>query len=235
MSAAGHGLSSASLRGVAAVLCDLDGTLLDTLPDLAPATNAVREAFGLPPLGFARIAAFVGRGVDVLLQRALTDDIEGRVAKTDLARARSLFSAAYAELNGQRASVYPGVREGLATLAAAGVRLACVTNKPEQPARSLLARFDLERCFGALVGGDTLTQRKPEPEPLLHAARLLEVEPGACLMLGDSENDADAARAAGMRLVLVDYGYHADRKPETLGSDAIVSSLADLPALLTRP
>ncbi len=232
MSAAVRGLPRSPLRGVAAVLCDLDGTLLDTLPDLAPATNAVRAAFGLPPLGFARIAAFVGRGVDVLLQRALTDDIEGRVGEADLARARSLFSAAYAELNGRRATIYPGVREGLARLREAGIRLACVTNKPEAPARFLLVHCGLECCFSALVGGDTLPKRKPEPEPLLHAARLLEVEPGACLMLGDSENDANAARAAGMRLVLVDYGYHADRPPETLDGDAIVSSLAELPALL---
>lgn len=215
---------------IAAVLIDLDGTLLHTAPDIAVAVNEVLRACGHAPVDESVVTGYVGQGVDVLLHRALSGDRDGRVDERELLKARVLFGPAYAAVNGRHATLYPGVLEGLAALQAQGLRLACVTNKPQLAAAELLQRFDLERWFAALVGGDTLAQRKPDPQPLWHASTLLGVGVDGCVVLGDSANDAGAARNAGMPVVLVDYGYTEGLPIGSIECDAVVSSIAGFAA-----
>jgi phosphoglycolate phosphatase len=215
-----------------AVLIDLDGTLLDTVPDLAAAVNAMRTDFGHPPLPHATVAAYVGKGADVLIHRALTDALDGRAEAAVHARARDAFFAHYRRLNGAAARVYDGVPAALDALRERGLRLACVTNKPREFTLALLDRVGLAARFDAIVAGDDTLERKPHPAPLLAACARLGVEPGAAVMVGDSENDLAAARAAGCAVVLVEGGYNEGRPVAGLNADAIVAALAEAARLI---
>jgi phosphoglycolate phosphatase len=217
-----------------AVLIDLDGTLLDTAPDLAAAVNLMLAEIGREPLPLARVAAFVGKGAEVLVHRALADHLEGRAPPALFEPALRAFLRHYADTNGRHAVVYPGVREGLAAMRAAGLALACVTNKPQTFAEPLLARMGLADAFAFVQGGDELPLRKPDPLPLLHAAARLRVPPALAVAIGDSLNDAQAARAAGMAVFAVPYGYNEGADVRGLDVDAIVDSL-DQAASLIRP
>lgn len=210
-----------------AVLIDLDGTLLDTVPDLAAAANAMRGDAGLPPLPQDVVATFVGKGADVLVHRALSGSLAGRVDDDAFQRGRAAFQRHYLRENGRTARLYPDVVDGLEHMAAAGLRLACVTNKPAAFTAPLLAAAGLARYFAAVVSGDTLAVRKPDPGPMLHAARLLSVQPSEAIAIGDSLNDALAARAAGMPMLAVPYGYNEGLPVDAIGADAIVSGLLD--------
>lgn len=212
---------------VDAVLVDLDGTLLDTLPDIAAAVNEALAACGAAPLPIASIRRYVGRGVDVLLQRALGGGMDARLDPARLQAMREAFLPAYHASNGRATRPYPGVTEGLRALADAGIALGCVTNKPAALAAAVLAQFDLARFFPVLVGGDTLAVRKPDPAPLHRAAELLGLPLARCVMLGDSANDALAARAAGIPVALVDYGYTEGLPVAGIDCDLRVSSIAD--------
>ena len=217
---------------VAAILCDLDGTLLDTVPDIADAVNAVLRELDHAPVAQDVVAGYVGQGVDILLHRALSGDRDGRIDADMHLRARALFDTAYAAVNGRRTRLYAGVIEGLDAFRALGLRLACVTNKPQQASDTVLARFGLDGYFAFVLGGEALPQRKPQPEPLWHAAELLGVDVRSCVMLGDSANDAKAARAADMAAVLVDYGYTEGRPIGEIECDAVISSFSELAAAI---
>ncbi|MCX7902244.1 MAG: phosphoglycolate phosphatase [Burkholderiaceae bacterium] len=214
------------LRGV---LIDLDGTLMDTAPDLAAAANAMRAELGLPPLPVARIAAFIGKGADRLVHRALTDALDGQASASDFARGRAAFYRHYHGTNGRHTVVFDGVPQALARLKEAGLRLACVTNKPREFTLPLLERLALAPQFDAVVAGDEVTEKKPHPALLLAACARLQIAPAQARMIGDSVNDALAAQAAGMRVLLVQTGYNEGERIETLagasGVDAIVPSL----------
>lgn len=214
-----------------AVLIDLDGTLMDTAPDLAAAANAMRAEFGLQALPVERIAAFVGKGADVLVHRALTDDLAGRAAEEDFALGKRAFYAHYHRVNGRQAVVFERVPQALARLRAAGLRLACVTNKPREFTLPLLERVGLAPSFAAVVAGDDVPEKKPHPALLLAACDRLGVMPSHALMIGDSVNDALAARAAGCAVVLVETGYNEGERVSSLsgqpGVDAILPSLFD--------
>ena len=220
------------LSGVRAIAFDLDGTLVDTAPDIAAAVEATLRELAHPPLGEAEVRTYIGRGVDVLLHRVLTRERDGRATPDAHARARAVFLEHYAAHNGRTARVYPGVREGFAHARRLGLRLCCVTNKPQAFSDALLALVGLDRDLEFVQGGDALPKGKPDPLPLEHAAVRLGLEPAACLMVGDSSNDAVAARAAGMPVVLVGYGYAEDQPVHTLDCDAIVASIADVVAAL---
>jgi phosphoglycolate phosphatase len=206
-----------------AILIDLDGTLLDTIPDLAAASNAMLEELGAVSLPVSAIATFVGKGTENLVRRCLSDSRVGM--PTDPAtveNALSVFNRHYHRINGDAAQLYPGVEEGLAAFRAQGARLAVVTNKPTEFTLPLLERSGLAQWFDAVVCGDTCERKKPDPQPLLHACDLLGCSPGEALAIGDSVNDALAARAAGITVLAVPYGYNEGRDIHELDIDGIV-------------
>jgi phosphoglycolate phosphatase len=227
-----HPLSKRSLQGV---LFDLDGTLLDTVADISVALNRALNEQGLTSLPSADVRAMIGHGVPTLIERTVTRHAAGGEL-TDAALLLERFNFHYERLHERgeiQTRAYPDVAEGLAQLNAIGLNLAVVTNKPQQPAADLLARLGLTRWIDVLVAGDTGLARKPHPEPLLYACNQLEVPPARALMVGDSMTDVLAARAAGLAIVCVPYGYNEGADAHALPCDAFVESIADLPALLT--
>jgi phosphoglycolate phosphatase len=216
------------------VIIDLDGTLADTIPDLAEATNMMLVELDRPALDPEFIRTFVGKGIPRLVERALAGSLEGRVEGALLARALPVFERCYAEVNGRHTVIFPGVREGLRQLNAMQLPLACVTNKAERFTLALLDQLQLASSFEQVIAGDTLPQKKPDPEPLLHACRGFGIAPGEMLMIGDSANDVEAARAAGCRVFCVDYGYNEGRDVRELDVDAIVASLVEATQLIQK-
>jgi phosphoglycolate phosphatase len=213
---------------------DLDGTLLDTLPDLADATNRMLEELGHRPLSLDTIRTFVGKGIPRLVERALTGTLDGQADIAAMARALPVFERHYATVNGERTTVYPGVRAGLDQFAAAGFPLGCVTNKAQAFTHPLLERSGLAPFFSLTIAGDTLPRKKPDPLPLRHACAHFGVPPERMLMVGDSLNDVQAARAAGCPVFCVPYGYHEGHAVQSLDVDAIVSALTDCIPLIVK-
>lgn len=216
------------------VLIDLDGTLLDTVPDLAAAVNAMLADFGRPPLAEAQVASYVGKGADVLVHRALTGAMDGKADDTEFQRGKRAFYDHYRRENGRQAVVFPGVREAIALMREHGLALACVTNKPREFTVELLERVGLAD-FDAVVTGDDTTDKKPHPAPMLHACALLKLLPTETAMVGDSENDVLSARAAGCRVIVVETGYNEGRPVSELDADAIVPGLLDAARLIEPP
>jgi phosphoglycolate phosphatase len=219
---------------VKAVMIDLDGTLLDTIPDLAVAANLMLEALDRPPLDAALIRTFVGKGVPNLVKRTLAGDINGSVDSEALQRALSIYEHCYDSVNGRHTTVYPGVMEGLERLRTQGFPLGCVTNKSTRFTLPLLAQMKLSEYFSEVVAGDTLPRKKPDPDPLLYACDKFGVAPRDMLMIGDSLNDAQAARAAGCPVFCVPYGYNEGHDVRELDVDAIVSSLIEAVGLIQK-
>ncbi len=208
-----------------AVLVDLDGTLLDTAPDLAYAANRVRAEFGHADLPVRRIAQFVGKGTDMLVHRSLTDDLNGRAAEGDFQRAKASFEEHYRYINGTHSQVFDQVTDGLVLLRAAGIGLACVTNKPRQFTIPLLERAGLLSLLDVVVAGDEVARRKPHPDLVLAACERLRVGPDATILIGDSANDAQAAHAAGSSSVLVETGYNEGESVHDLAGAAGVGGI----------
>ena len=208
-------------------LFDLDGTLVDTAPDLHRALDATLLAHGHCATDEAMTRDWIGGGAALMIRRALA--AQGVTPDPD--RARLLLEDFLTHYRGHIADhsrVYPGIRETLDLLTAQGVVTACVTNKFEALARQLLEALDLAPRFGAVIGGDRLAVRKPDPAPLLEACRQLGRTPGRALMVGDSRTDVDAARNAGIPVVCVRYGYSQGEAVEDLGADALVESVREL-------
>ncbi|WP_353154927.1 phosphoglycolate phosphatase [Pollutimonas bauzanensis] len=209
-----------------AVLLDLDGTLLDTIPDLANASNAMRRELGMSPLSQDTIASYVGKGTENLVQRTLSNNPEGTVPDSaSVERGLEIFGRHYHTVNGEQAVLYPGVLEGLRAFQASGMKMAVVTNKPTEFTLPLLERSGLAGFFEHIVCGDTCARKKPDPMPLLHACELLQVNPEDALAIGDSVNDALAARAANIAVLAVPYGYNEGMDVRTLEVDDIVMSI----------
>jgi phosphoglycolate phosphatase len=219
---------------VRAVAIDLDGTMLDTVEDLCAAVNGMLAELALPHLDLELVRTFVGKGLANLVERSLRAALRGDPEPELLRRAMPVYEANYDRVNGDTTTIYPGVREGLEALTRAGLPLACITNKASRFTGPLLQRVGFARYFSVVVCGDTLPQRKPDPAPLAHAARSMQVEPAEMLMVGDSINDAQAARAAGCPVFCVTYGYNEGHDVRTLDVDAIVPSLTDAAALVRK-
>ena len=219
---------------VKAVTIDLDGTLLDTIPDLAAAANMMLAELGRPELPIDAIRTFVGKGIPRLVERALAGHIDGVADAELMARALPVFERHYVEVNGRHTTIYPGVQEGLDRMRAEGLPLACVTNKSGRFTLPLLAKIGLARYFRTVVSGDTLARKKPDPDPLLHACDALKIAPRDMLMIGDSINDTQAARAAGCPVFCVTYGYNEGHDVRDLDTDALVDSLVDAAALVRK-
>jgi phosphoglycolate phosphatase len=219
---------------VRAVLFDLDGTLLDTAADITQALNLALAEQQSAPFELERVRELIGRGAPVLVQRVIAR-LNPRPWPVDPVLLLQRFYFHYDRMHEGRefqARAYPGVEEGLAQLHARGLRLAVVTNKARYAAAALLVHLGLSPWVDVVVGGDTAEQRKPHPQPLLHACKELLVSPAEALMVGDSATDVLAARAAGIRIVCVPYGYNEGTDPRTLDCDAFIDSVAELPALL---
>ncbi len=219
---------------VKAVLLDLDGTLLDTVLDLHAAANAMLADLDRAGLPVADIRRFVGRGIPNLVKRCLAGRLDAADDATPPpAEALASFRRHYAESNGRHAAVYPGVLDGLKALRAMGLPLACITNKAEAFALPLLAHTGLATFFDAVVAGDTLPKGKPDAMPVVWACGRLGVSPADSVLIGDSVNDAKAARAAGCPVFLVPYGYNEGADVRKLDCDAIVASVFDAVQLIT--
>lgn len=212
-----------------AAIIDLDGTMVDTLGDFAVALNRMLDELSLPGIERAAIARLVGKGSEHLIRSVL-----GQVGADP-----SLYEAAwqsyqrhYESINGRYASVFPGVEDGLKALREAGLALACLTNKPTHFARTLLQAKELSGYFAMVFGGDAFERRKPDPLPLLKTCDALGTSPGHTLMIGDSSNDAAAARAAGCPVLLVTYGYNHGEPVRSVQADGFLDSMAELPRWL---
>jgi len=214
------------------VLIDLDGTLVDSVPDLAYCTDAMMQQLGLPTRGEARVREWVGNGVERLVKRALINELDGEPDEALFAQALPVFMALYAQNTSKRSNLYPGVPEGLGYLQGAGYKLGCVTNKAAAFTEPLLKDMGIRHYFLTVVSGDTVAKKKPDPMPLLHAAMLLGVEPRHALMVGDSMSDVKAARAAGFQIVCLTYGYNHGIDIRESQPDAVIDSMAELQGLL---
>lgn len=205
-----------------AAIVDLDGTMVDTVGDFDVALNAMLAEHRLPAVGRPFILRTVGKGSEHLIRSTLA---EVGADPALYASAWAAYQRHYQAINGQHAEVYPGVLAGLQRLAAAGLQLACLTNKPGAFARALLQAKGLDGFFRHIAGGDAYARKKPDPLPLLETCRALGTAPAATLMLGDSSNDAQAARAAGCPVVLVSYGYNHGRPVAEARPDAVIHRL----------
>lgn len=216
---------------VDAVLFDMDGTLVDTAPEIAQAVNLMLREFTLPALGEAEVARMIGRGAPTLIERVLQatgglEDYETRLC------ALASYEAYYEQLLGSRTRLYPHVARTLNELRRMGLKLGVVTNKSQRFATALLQQFGLSDAFDLVVGGDTLEARKPSPVPLQHACHALGIAPSQALYVGDSVNDVEAATAAGMRVVCVPYGYNEGKPVRELAATGFIDTLADLTMLI---
>ncbi|NNG12400.1 MAG: phosphoglycolate phosphatase [Halobacteria archaeon] len=216
------------------ILIDVDGTLVDSVPDLAYCVDAMMAKLGHPPRGEAEVRNWVGNGVERLVQRALSGSLDGEPDAADYERAYPVFLELYTENTSKRSCLYPGVREGVDMLMAAGYPLGCVTNKAAQFTEPLLKDLGLYDDFSIVISGDTLPKKKPDPAPLLYAADFFGCAPEAALMIGDSVSDVRAARAAGFRIICMSYGYNHGVDIRDAQPDAVVNRMTEVLPLLDK-
>jgi len=221
-----------ALRPVKMVLIDVDGTLVDSVPDLAYCVDEMMKQLDMPVRGEASVRNWVGNGVERLVRRALTNSLDDEPDNALFAKAYPIFLDLYADNTSKRSILYPGVKEGVAFLKSAGYKLGCVTNKAAQFTEPLLKDLGVYDNFSIVISGDTLPQKKPDPAPLLHAAEFFGVAPKEAMMLGDSVSDVKAARAAGFQIICMSYGYNHGEDIRTANPDAVIDSMAELPELL---
>jgi phosphoglycolate phosphatase len=230
-----------SLTQFQAAIVDLDGTMIDTLGDFEVALNRSLADLDLPLVTRALVERTVGKGSEHLIRSVLAHqlalpEVKGLANACDARSVENLYEAAwqryqhhYLAINGEFAAVYPGAVEGLQQMRDAGLQLACLTNKPLSFAKPLLQAKGLDHFFTHMFGGDSFERKKPDPLPLLKTCEALGVSPTQALMVGDSSNDAQAARAAGCAVVLVRYGYNHGEPVDGVDADAHVDSLVDIP------
>lgn len=216
------------------IVLDLDGTLIDSAPDLGHAVGEMSRRMGREVPSAEQVQGWIGNGVTLLIKRALTGEMNPAGEVPGYERAYALFSSIYEQNLCDRGRVYPGVREGLETLLEQGYTLACLTNKHSRFTPPLLERAGLAQYFEYVACGDTFEFRKPHPMPLQEIGRRFGVKAADSVMIGDSINDIQAAKAAGFVSVCVSYGYSGRYTPEELEADHTVDSLDQLPDLLVQ-
>lgn len=214
------------------ILIDVDGTLVDSVPDLAYCVDEMMKQINMPTHGVAKVRNWVGNGVDRLVQRALIGQLDGNPDPALFEMARPIFLELYADNVSKRSKLYDGVREGLDYLKLRQYQLGCVTNKAEQFTVPLLKDLGVYADFSIVICGDSLPKKKPDPLPLLHAAEHFEVAPENALMIGDSISDVKAARAAGFQIICMSYGYNHGEDIRNYGPDLVIDSMAELKNIL---
>ena len=217
---------------IRAVIVDLDGTMLDTVPDFQVAINRMRDEMAMAPLGQDQIALMVGKGSENLIRSVLELDMGPAGVEARFDDAMASYQRHYLSVNGKHTRLYPGVIAGLESLKSQGLRLACVTNKPIAFARPLLAQKGLALYFETVYGGDSLARKKPHPMPLLQVCTDFALPAHQVVAIGDSSNDAEAARAAGCFVLTVPYGYNHGQSIHETDSDGIVDTLLEAANLI---
>jgi phosphoglycolate phosphatase len=214
-------------QAIRAAIIDLDGTMLHTVPDFELALNGMRGEFGLAPVDQAVIEPMVGKGSEKLIRDVLALDYDAARIDAVFDDAMAAYQRHYLAINGEKSTLFPDVIEGLQALKDLGLRLACVTNKPIAFTLPLLDKKGLAPFFELVYGGDSLPKKKPDPLPLLQVCSDFDLAPGQVVAIGDSSNDAEAARAAGCFVLSVPYGYNHGQSVQTINSDGIVDTLLD--------
>lgn len=214
------------------VLIDVDGTLVDSVPDLAYCVDEMLKALNMPARGEERVRHWVGNGVERLVRRGLVNDLDGEPDEALFEKAMPIFNALYAENTSKRSCLYPGVKQALDFLSATDVKIGCVTNKAAQFTLPILKDLGIADYFEIVICGDTLAKKKPDPLPLLHAAERLAVQPENSLMLGDSMSDVKAARAAGFSIICMSYGYNHGEDIRDYHPDAVVDRMDQIKQLI---
>jgi phosphoglycolate phosphatase len=222
----------AGAAAIRAAIIDLDGTMLDTVPDFELALNGMRAELGLAPISVETIKPMVGKGSEKLIRDVLSLDLPADRVEQLFDQAMAAYQRHYIAINGERSALYAEVVEGLAKLKSLGLRMACVTNKPVAFAKPLLGQKGLAPYFELMYGGDSLSKKKPHPLPLLQVCRDFALEPAEVVAIGDSSNDAEAARAAGCFVLTVPYGYNHGRPVHEIDSDGIVGTLLEAANLI---
>jgi phosphoglycolate phosphatase len=210
------------------IMIDVDGTLVDSVPDLAYCIDEMMQKLGLQKWGEDKVRHWVGNGVPKLVERALSGKLEGRPIKEVFDVAYPIFLDLYEDNTAERSYLYDGVREGLDYLKSQGYQLGCVTNKSEQFTHPLLKVLGIFNDFKIIISGDTLAKRKPDPMPLLYCAEHFNLKPEECLMLGDSVSDVKAARAAGFDIICMSYGYNHGNDIGDENPDLVIDSMSQL-------
>lgn len=221
------------LHGIRGVIIDLDGTMLHTAQDLHIAINRMRAGLGLAPLDLDTAISFVGKGAENLVRKTIGVDFSESEVELRFKEAMALFEQHYFDVNGEFATAYPGVHEGLQEMKRKGLRLACVTNKPIAFTLPLLKKTGLHDYFEIIYGGDSFAKKKPDPMQLLQVCADFDLAPEQIVAIGDSINDSQAARAAGCRVLAVPYGYNHGQAIQDVDSDGIVSSLLEAAHLIS--
>ena len=212
-------------------MIDLDGTLVNSSPEIACAINAMLSRLNLPILPAAQVETYIGDGAEQLIKRAVTQDAVGEPSATLFKQAKQLFFDEYSKVVSQ-SQPYPGVLSALQAMKEAGYRLTCVTNKPQTFTQALLKASNLLPYFELVVAGDTLAKKKPDPDQLIYCCEQLGVALSEAVLVGDSKVDIAAARSAGCYIVLVSYGYNHGQPIEAKMVDALVDELQDVLQLL---
>lgn len=210
------------------IMIDVDGTLVDSVPDLAYCVDELMVIMGREKWGEAKVRHWVGNGVPKLVERSLTGELEGEVNQDDFDKAYPIFLDLYAANTSGRSCLYDGVKEGLNYLKSQGYTVGCVTNKAEQFTHPLLKDLGIFDEFEIVISGDTLEKKKPDPLPLLHAAKHFGIDPKEALMLGDSISDVKASRAAGFDIICMSYGYNHGVDIRHSNPDLVIDSMAEL-------
>jgi len=210
------------------VMIDVDGTLVDSVPDLAYCVDQMMIRLEMPIRGEERVRHWVGNGVPRLVERALTDELDGFPSQEAFDKAYPIFLDLYAQNSSVRSTLYEGVIEGLDYLKSKDCLLGCVTNKAEQFTLPLLKSLGIIDYFGIVISGDTLEKKKPDPLPLIHGANFFNINPNECLMLGDSVSDVKAARAASFQIICMSYGYNHGNNIADENPDLVIDSMKQL-------
>jgi len=209
-------------------MIDVDGTLVDSVPDLAYCVDQMMLSLDMPVRGEETVRHWVGNGVPRLVERALTGELDGSPSKEAFDKAYPIFLDLYAQNSSVRSTLYEGVMEGLDYLKSKDYLLGCVIKKAEQFTLPLLQSLGIIDYFGIVISGDTLEKKKPDPLPLIHGANFFNIKPNECLMLGDSVSDVKAARAASFQIICMSYGYNHGNNIADENPDLVIDSMAQL-------